>query len=1014
NITITGTLIDTKNTPILQAPITITINGNTYTTTTKENGIYEFIITANKTGQNNITVTYTGNQNYNPTTANTTTTITKENTRIMIYVENTCYNENSTITVRLIDKNNNPISNATISVTINKNAYDAKTSLNGDFTKTIQTLIIGTNNITAAYDGNRDYNPTTSNATFNVTRQNTRITVNATKNTKLRNNITVTGTLTDKNNNPMTQAQITININGNTYTTTTNNEGRYTYTTKATKTGQNNITATYNGNQYYEDTSAKSSINVNKIGSTITVNGVPTVKYYSNLSISGKLMEENGSSISSAPVKLFVNNREYSVTTDNEGKFSCMIQASSVGVNNVSVRYPGNENYQESGIQTTFTVAKLNSRIILNQISSVKYGQNVTVTGRLVDENDNPIKDSLSITLNDKRGSVTTTSTGTFTYTATAAITGQNNVSITYNGNNVYQSNKTQANFSVNREESKITITPIQRVVYLDTVTVMGKLADKNNVVLINKTVIIKVNNREFRATSDSMGRYALDVEANSVGINNVTVTFNADDCYTKSTSSMSFTVDKRNTILTMSNIGNKGYGENIIISGFLKDNLGNNIKKANITLVFNGNKFTATTNDYGMFSVETKANIVGTNNITVTFNGNANYDCASLMKTVNVKKQDLKLSINKIGPVGFGDNVTVTGQFSDANGKILGNSNVKISINGNVVTVKTNKNGVYNYTYKTRIMGTNNITVSYPGNKNYNEIISKGTFFVERQNLTIILNSISAVAYGDNVTVTGKFTDKTGKLLGNSVLKLSIGGKTFNVKTNKNGEYSFTTRAGKVGTNTVTLSYAGNARYNPHSTKRSFNVRKQGLKISVDSIREVGYGDNVIITGKFTDKNGKLLGNSIIRISINGKIYKTKTNTKGIFNCSIRTNKIGLNNVTVSYPGNDRYNSISIKSSFNVRKQDVKISIDSVKQISNTHNITVSGKFTDVNGRLLKNSNVIIRVNNVKHIAKTDSAGVFRISVNARTGMNNITASYAGNSNYNSVVMASEVFEVV
>ncbi|RAP52022.1 MAG: hypothetical protein BZ138_03905, partial [Methanosphaera sp. rholeuAM270] len=59
-----------------------------------------------------------GNENYNPATANTTTTIIKEDTKIILTGTDTSYDENTIINGTLNDMNGNPIVNATITITI--------------------------------------------------------------------------------------------------------------------------------------------------------------------------------------------------------------------------------------------------------------------------------------------------------------------------------------------------------------------------------------------------------------------------------------------------------------------------------------------------------------------------------------------------------------------------------------------------------------------------------------------------------------------------------------------------------------------------------------------------------------------------------------------------------------------------------------------------------------------------------------------------------------------------------
>lgn len=82
-------------------------------------------------------------------------------------------------------------------------------------------------------------------------------------------------------------------------------------------------------------------------------------------------------------------------------------------------------------------------------------------------------------------------------------------------------------------------------------------------------------------------------------------------------------------------------------------------------------------------------------------------------------------------------------------------------------------------------------------------------------------------VIQNNYVTISGKFTTDTNKILANTALKINLNNNIISVKTNENGTYSYKFKASKIGTNTVTVSFAGNDNYNASSIKTSFNITK-------------------------------------------------------------------------------------------------------------------------------------------------------------------------------------------
>ncbi|RAP49510.1 MAG: hypothetical protein BZ138_07590 [Methanosphaera sp. rholeuAM270] len=458
------------------------------------------------------------------------------------------------------------------------------------------------------------------------------------------------------------------------------------------------------------------------------------------------------------------------------------------------------------------------------------------------------------------------------------------------------------------------------------------------------------------------------------------------------------------NTTITINKITTTEYADDVVIRGTLKTTSGKPVNSTTITVYINGKKYTVKTSDNGIFTVSHKANTLGTNSVTATFSGNIEYANSTSKTTFNVISKPTKITLNKVTNTQYTDYATITGSLKTSNDQKLGQYTLTFNVNGaKVATTKTDTNGTFTYKYKTNTIGTNNITVTFAGTKEYKTANSKTTFNVTPKATKITINKISNTKYANNATIKGTFKTNSGTPLKSTTLTVQINGKKVGTtKTDTNGTFTYKYKTNKVGKNNITISYAGNNKYKTTSTKSTFNVTKQNLKITVNNIKVTGYGSNVTISGKFMDATGKLLGNSIIRINLNGKTYKVKANPNGVFKKSIKTNKLGTNNVTISYPGNKNYNSISVKKTFKVVKNNVTVTITSAKQVGKTRNIRITGKFTDKSGNILQNSQVTVKINNKTYYAKTNSKGIYTITKVAKKGVNTITVGYAGNKNYN------------
>ncbi|RAP43941.1 MAG: hypothetical protein BZ135_08955, partial [Methanosphaera sp. rholeuAM6] len=206
-----------------------------------------------------------------------------------------------------------------------------------------------------------------------------------------------------------------------------------------------------------------------------------------------------------------------------------------------------------------------------------------------------------------------------------------------------------------------------------------------------------------------------------------------------------------------------------------------------------------------------------GNNTITVSYGGSANYNKYSTNATFTVDKADCILSINKIKTVKYGENLTITGTFKNVNGQAIGNSKVRLDIHGQTVYVKTDSAGTWKHTLKVGTMGTNNITLIYGGSTTYNRYTTNTSFVVVKQDVEIVTSKISYK--NGNFSVVGVFKDKTGKVLSNSKIRVTVNNKAVYVKTDKNGVFEYTTSVnGKI---TFTLSYGGSGYYNPFNSQK-------------------------------------------------------------------------------------------------------------------------------------------------------------------------------------------------
>ena len=140
---------------------------------------------------------------------------------------------------------------------------------------------------------------------------------------------------------------------------------------------------------------------------------------------------------------------------------------------------------------------------------------------------------------------------------------------------------------------------------------------------------------------------------------------------------------------------------------------------KVNITI--NGENVTVTTNENGTYTYDYTFTTPGENNITITaYDEKGEYEPQTEEYKVYVDRKATQTLLDTPGTIKIGDKATITGQLLDDKGEPFANAPVTVTVGDKSVTVKTDKNGKYTAQVTPTTMGTNNVTVTYPGNNTH------------------------------------------------------------------------------------------------------------------------------------------------------------------------------------------------------------------------------------------------------------------------------------------------------
>ena len=139
-------------------------------------------------------------------------------------------------------------------------------------------------------------------------------------------------------------------------------------------------------------------------------------------------------------------------------------------------------------------------------------------------------------------------------------------------------------------------------------------------------------------------------------------------------------------------------------------------------------------------------------------------------------------------------------------------------------------------------------------------------------------------------------------KLLKNKKVKVKIGKKTFNVKTNSKGIADVKLPSGlKAKKYVMTVTYAS------VKAKKTVKIRH------AISLKVKRHSKKITLQAKLKKVSGKYIKAKKITFKVNGKTIKAKTNSKGIARIDIAKHK-GKTNIAVSYLKDSIKKTVKIK----------------------------------------------------------------------------------------------------
>ncbi|AMD17239.1 hypothetical protein TL18_03895 [Methanobrevibacter sp. YE315] len=917
---------------------TVTVDvGGKRGTASVSNGRATVSISGLKRGNYNATISYSGNLKYDADSKVNALSVGMNLTTFTVNIADINVGDDAVFNIASLPSD----ASGNIYVNLENNIYSSSV-VNGKAIIVVSGLSSGSKTATVSYSDDDNYMANSKTVKFNVNKIKTTMTIPL-------QNINVGDTavfnITFSKNDATGTVELT--INNETYSSNVV-KGRTTISVPDLAAGRKSAVFSYSGDEKYLPISYTKIFTVNKITPKLTVN-------FNDEVCVGDSVDFNVVANSDATGTVTVTCDGKTATADLvKGKATVRIASFTYGDKTVVVSYSGDGKYNSKEISSNFNVIKASPRITVSA-DNILYEENATISVSMANDAISNVK----ITV-DSAVYTVKISSGKATFVVPGLKSGSHSVTATYGGDSKYVSESASTTFKVNKHTLNIKVTANDILYGENEVITVNVPSDVPG----NINFAIDGSSQKSKITS---GKAVLSVAGLKSGTHSVVVSYAGNVKYNAGSASTSFIVSKHDL-----NINVKAqdimYGENEVITVNVPSDVPGNINFA----IDGSSQKSKITSGKAVLSVAGLKS--GTHSVVVSYAGNVKYNAASASTSFIVSKHDLNINV-KAQDIMYGENEVITVNVpSDVPG------NINFAIDGSSQKSKITS-GKAVLSVAGLKSGTHSVVVSYAGNVKYNAASASTSFIVSKHDLDMTV-SVPDVKYGENVVIT---VNVPSDVPGN--IKFVIGGSIYRSKIVSGEAVSILTGLSE-GTYEVTVSYAGNVKYNPASISTTFNVGRNSLNIT-PIVSDIYYGENATIS---VNLPSDVPGN--VRFIVDGTTYIAKL-ASGKASVSIPNLKSGLHNVTAKYAGNVKYAPSIATTTFNVNKLSPGLSV--------TAGNIKYGKDALISVSIAKDApgNVRIYVDGVEHREKINSGKVSLSISGLQKGTHKVVVTYAGNIKY-------------
>ena len=731
--------------------VVITVNGEDYTAAI-ENGVVSVTVSGLKADDYTVEVKYAGDNNYNEATGSAEFSVLKITPDMDVFVDGTVFGGDLTVDISLS-------AGATGDVIITVKGEDyilanyTEAVVDGKVTKTIGGLDAGYYTIAVKYAGDDNYNAVDVTKGVNVAKAQPVLGV-VIADVDYGNGFVIEATLTGVNSAPLS-GNVIVTVAGKEYTVKVT-DGKGIATGDRLAAGTYAFAAAWAGDDNYNIVTENGDFKVNKVDSSVAVN-VNNIKVGEELTIT-----VNVPSDATGDVTVSVDGKEYNVAIEN-GKAVKTIAGLKADDYTVTVKYAGDNNYNEATGSAEFSVSKISDYNMDISVPEIKEGVNSTISVDLPKD----ATGTVTVEIDGKKYTANVID-GTANVIVSGLSAGDYNITTVYSGDAKYDSMTKKGNITVIPNVNvNLDVSDVE-MFYHDGSRLVAKLTDFQGKPIVNATIYFSINGVTYAKTTDANGTASIGLNLES-GAYPVIVAYNGSASYSKISKNITVTINP--SIIADDLV--KMYKNDTKFSAKFLGSDGKVLADTPIKFNINGVLYSRITNNDGVGSLAINLRpgeyvLTAYNPVTGEQQG-FNITVKSLIVQNDLTKYYMNAS-------------SFQATIYDKNGSLAVNKNVTFNINGVFYTRTTDENGVASLAINLR-PGEYIITTIYEELDIGNNVVVLPTLVTHDLNMT----------YRDGSKFTAQTLDGQGKPLVNQNVTFNVNGRLYFKTTGDDGVASLT-----------------------------------------------------------------------------------------------------------------------------------------------------------------------------------------------------------------------------